>query len=340
MFSHMVDLSVVILSWNVRDLLRQCLRSVAGDTGLITGSGPEPKAPYGLTAEVIVVDNASNDGSAEMVRAEFPFVRLILNETNRGYTGGNNDGIAVAGGRYVMILNPDALVMEDALATMVAYADAHPEVGVLGPQLLDPDGSVQSSRRRFPTLMTALFESTWLQPLAPCGVLRRYYLLDCADDETQEVDWLVGACLLVRRETIQQVGGLDEGFFMYSEELDWCRRIRQAGWKVVYLPKAQVIHHVGKSSDQVVAQRHIYFQTSKVRYFRKHHGALAAGGVRIVLLMMYAGQLVLEAVKGALGHKRALRRERVRAYWQVLRSGLRVCLKSSLAPRGRTGTRP
>lgn len=319
----MVDLSVVILSWNVRDLLRQCLQSVVCDLRLNTDHDSEPQVPHRLTTEVIVVDNASSDGSAEMVRTEFPLARLISNKTNRGYTGGNNDGIAAASGRYVMILNPDAQVMGDALETMVAYADAHPDIGVLGPQLLGSDGNAQLSRRRFPTLMTALFESTWLQPLAPRGVLRHYYVLDRADDDTQEVDWLVGACLLVRREAIQQVGGLDEGFFMYSEELDWCRRIRQAGWKVVYLPEALVIHHMGKSSDQIEAQRHIYFQTSKVRYFRKHHGVLAASVVRIALLMLYAWQLMLEAVKGALGHKRELRRERVRAYWQVLRSGLR-----------------
>ena len=304
----MVDLSVVVLSWNVRDLLRECLKSVVRDGGLAT--------------EIIVVDNASDDGSVEMVRAEFPDVRLIANATNRGYAGGNNDGIAAAVGRYVMILNPDTVTQGNALAAMVAYADAHPDVGVVGPQLLNPDGSAQSSRRRFPTLMTALFESTWLQPLAPRGVLRHYYMLDQSDDETQEVDWVTGACFLVRREAIQQVGGLDESFFMYSEELDWCRRIKQAGWQVVYLPTAQVVHYVGKSSDQVVAQRHIYFQTSKVRYLRKHHGKLAAGVLRVVLLAMYIWQLVLEAAKGAVGHRRELRWERVRAYWQVLRSGL------------------
>ena len=311
----MVDLSIVILSWNVRDLLRQCLESVASDR--------PPSADYlPLATEIIVVDNASSDDSVEIVRAEFPEARLIVNSTNRGYTGGNNDGIAAATGRYVLILNPDTRVLGDALAVMVAYADAHPEVGVVGPQLLNPDGSVQSSRRRFPTLMTGLFESTWLEPLAPRNILRRYYVLDQPDDAIQEVDWLFGACFLVRRKVIEQVGALDEGFFMYSEEMDWCRRIRQAGWKVVYLPEAQVIHYGGKSSDQIAAQRHIYFQTSKVRYFRKHHGALTAGVLRVALLAMYAGQLTLEAAKGALGHKRALRRERVRAYWQVLRSGL------------------
>jgi N-acetylglucosaminyl-diphospho-decaprenol L-rhamnosyltransferase len=311
----MVDLSIVVLSWNVCDLLRQCLNSVARDH---PSSADHPP----LTAEIIVVDNASSDGSVEMVRAEFPDVRLIVNPANRGYTGGNNDGISAATGRYVMILNPDTAVLDDALAAMVAYADAHSDVGLVGPQLLNPDGSVQSSRRRFPTLMTGLFESTWLQPLAPSGVLRRYYVLDQPDDTIQEVDWLFGACLLVRREVIQQVGALDEGFFMYSEEMDWCRRIRQAGWKIVYLPEAQVIHYGGKSSDQVAVQRHIYFQTSKVRYFRKHHGALTAGVLRAALLAMYAWQLALEAFKGALGHKRTLRRERVRAYWRVLRSGL------------------
>jgi len=311
----MVDLSIVILSWNVCDLLRQCLKSVARDRPL---SVDHPL----LATEIIVVDNASSDGSAEMVRAEFPDVRLIANQANRGYTGGNNDGTAAAIGRYVMILNPDTRVLDDALAALVSYADVHPDVGVVGPQLLNSDGSVQSSRRRFPTLITGLFESTWLEPLAPRNVLQRYYVLDQPDDAIQEVDWLFGACFLVRREVIQQVGALDEGFFMYSEEMDWCRRIRQAGWKVVYLPEAQVIHYGGKSSDQVAAQRHIYFQTSKVRYFRKHHGALTAGVLRVALLAMYAWQLVLEAAKGVLGHKRALRRERVRAYWQVLRSRL------------------
>lgn len=305
----MIDLSVVILSWNVRDLLRQCLDSVIN-------------SPHPTATEIIVVDNASNDGSAELVRAEFPQVKLIVNTVNRGYTGGNNDGIAAATGRYVLILNPDTRVVGHALSTLVEYADAHPDVGVVGPQLLNLDGSVQSSRRRFPTLMTGLFESTWLQSLAPRRVLRDYYLQDRPDDVIQEVDWVTGACLLVRREAIQQVGGLDEGFFMYSEELDWCRRIKQAGWKIVYLPQAQVIHYVGQSSDQVAAQRHIYFQTSKVRYFRKHHGALAASMLRTALLAMYLGQLVMEAAKGLVGHKRELRRERVRAYWQVLRSGL------------------
>lgn len=304
------DLSIIIVSWNVCDLLRRCLQSV-------------DREQRAVGSEVIVIDNASSDGSAEMVAREFPQVRLIANAENRGFPGANNQGIAVSAGRYVMLLNPDTEVLGDALKMIVAYLDAQPQVGALGPQLLNPDGSVQSSRRRFPTFWTALFESTWLRPWAPAGLLERYYVLDRRDDETSEVDWVTGACLVVRREALEQVGGLDEGFFMYSEELDWCKRIKAAGWKVVYFPEAQVIHYGGKSSEQVLPARHIHFQTSKIRYFRKHHGALPATLLRFFLLALYGQQLALEAVKGALGHKRLLRRQRVAAYWQVLRSGLK-----------------
>jgi GT2 family glycosyltransferase len=154
--------------------------------------------------------------------------------------------------------------------------------------------------------------------------IRRYTVADRSDDAVQQVDWLVGACLLVRREAFEQVGGLDEGYFMYSEELDWCRRLKEEGWHVVYLPTATVIHHEGKSSEQVVAARHIYFQSSKVRYFRVHHNRLQAGFLRCFLLLTYVYQLVREGLKWTVGHKRPLRAQRVRAYWQVLRSGLRA----------------
>ncbi len=305
----MLDLTVVVVNWNVRDLLRRCLHSVLA---------------HAIRLEIIVVDNASSDGSAAMVRAEFPSVRLIANEENRGFTAATNQGLALAQGRYLLLLNPDTEVVGDALATMVHYMDAHPEVGALGPQLRYPDGSRQPSRRRFPTFATALVESTVIQEWwRDNRFLRRYYMADTPDDAIQAVDWVVGACLLVRREVYDQVGGLDEGFFMYSEELDWCRRIKEAGWQVVYLPTATIIHHEGRSSEQVVPARHIHFQSSKVRYFRKHHGALQAGLLRRFLLATYLYQLVREGAKWLVGHKRPLRAERVRAYRQVLRSGLR-----------------
>ncbi len=309
-------MSIVIVSWNVKDLLRRCLVSIL--------EALELGQARSLVSEVIVVDNASSDGSPEMVQAEFPQIRLIANEQNEGFTKGNNQGIAASDGRFILLLNPDTEVVEDALGRMVTYMEEHPEVGALGPQLLYPDGRVQFSRRRFPELRTAFVESTFLQPwFADSGTLKRYHVLDRSDDQTQEVDWLVGACLMVRRTAVEEVGLLDERFFMYSEEMDWCYRARQQGWKVVYLPEARVIHHEGKSSEQVLPVRHVQFQRSKVLFFKKHHGRLKGEALRWYLLASYLWQTVLEALKWLVGHKRPLRRQRVRAYSQVLRSGLK-----------------
>ena len=318
----MVDLSIVIVSWNVRDLLRRCLHSI------VTGARPNPDEGVfqidGLEVEILVVDNASTDGSAEMVCDHFPQVCLVANDENRGFTTANNQGLTVSQGRYVLLLNPDTEIVDDALATMTGYMQANSETGALGPRLLNTDGSPQSSRRRFPTFSTALVESTVVQEWWDDNrILRRYYMADTADDVVQRVDWVTGACLLVRRQAYEQVGGLDEGFFMYSEELDWCRRIKNAGWEIVYLPTATVLHHEGKSSEQVVPARHIYFQNSKVRYFRKHHGAFQAEILRWFLLLTYAYQMAREGLKWLIGHKRPLRAERVQAYRQVLKSGLR-----------------
>ncbi|NDJ36965.1 MAG: glycosyltransferase family 2 protein [Chloroflexi bacterium] len=304
-----MSLSIIIVSWNVRDLLRDCLASVYRE------------AVPGM--EVIVVDSGSADGSAAMVHEEFAQVRLIALEENVGFSRGNNIGIEAASGDMLLLLNPDTVVVEGALTALVATMNAHPEAGVVGPMLLNEDGSVQPSRRRFPTLWTAFFESTWLQKHAPRRVLDHYYVRDRSDDEAQPVDWVQGAAFVVRRAAVEAAGLLDEGYFMYSEEMDWQKRIREAGWDVHYAPAARIVHFGGKSSDQVRAQRDIYFHTSKIRYFRLHHGAFAAGVLRLFLLASYVHQLLLEGLKGALGHKRAMRRERVAAYWQVLRSGLK-----------------
>lgn len=306
------DLSIVIVNWNVKALLRDCLQSIFSNW-----------QDNSAQIEVIVVDNASNDGSAAMVRAEFPQVILIENWQNVGFTVGNNQAIEETHGRYVMLLNPDTEVRDNALQTIVRYMDRHPQTGVVAPKLLNPDGTVQSSRRRFPTLATAFLESTVLQQWWPDNkTLRAYYMQEQSDDEIQEVDWGTGACLTVRREVIQQVGLLDESFFMYSEEMDWCYRIKQAGWRIVYLPDAEVVHYGGQSSKQVIAAQHIHFQRSKIRFFRKHRGPFAGGLLRGFLLLNYFYQLSMESLKWLLGHKRPLRKERMRAYSAVLRSGL------------------
>ena len=315
-----LDLSVIIVSWNVRDLLRDCLHSLEAHTG--------------VALEVIVVDNASGDGSAAMVADEFPRVRAIANAANAGFTVANNQGFELSRGRYVLFLNPDTRVVGDALATMVSYMDTHEAVGALGPQLRYGDGSLQSSRRRFPNLATALFESTplaWHWPEACNPWARRYRMDDVPIPleggqgvEDQEVDWVVGAAVLARRAVIDRIGGFDQGFFMYSDELDWCRRAKQAGWRIVYFPPALIIHYEGKSSEQSVAARHIRFHTSRVRYFRKYSGPLAAGFLRLALLAMFAAEWMLEAIKRVLGSKPGLRRERMAAYGLLLKSGLRA----------------
>ena len=319
----MVDLSILIVSWNVADLLAACLESILA--GPLRVVGPDQAAPAeggGPVAEILVVENGSSDHSLAVL-GRFPQVRVLAQTENVGFTRGNNLALAAARGRHVLLLNPDTEVIGDALAQMVAYLDAHPAVGIVGPHTLNTDGTTQSTRRRFPTLVTALFESTWLQRYAPPGVLRRYYVSDAPDEAVLDVGWVQGSALMARREVYAQVGGLDEGYVMFSEEMDWCRRAQDAGWRVVYLGTARIVHHGGKSTDQVVARRHIYFQQSKVRYFRKFHGPLAAEVLRLSLLAQYAWQWGLEWVKGRLGSKPDLRRERTAAYREVLRSGLR-----------------
>ncbi|MGA9349047.1 MAG: glycosyltransferase family 2 protein [Anaerolineae bacterium] len=307
-------MSIVIVNWNVCELLKRCLHSIMSNFQL-------PASNFQI--EVIVVDSASSDGSVAMVEEEFPQVRLLANSENVGFTVGNNQGITVSQGRYILLLNPDTEIVGDALATMVECMDEHPQVGALGPQLLNPDGSIQSSRRRFPALATAFLESTILQQwFSHNRAIRHYYVADRPDDEVQEVDWVTGACLLARREAIEQVGLLDEGFFMYSEELDWCRRAKERGWKVVYLPTAKVIHYGGQSSEQVKSFQHVQFQRSKIRYFLKHHGLWQAEVLRLFILTTYLYQLIVEALKWLVGHKRSLRAVRVKSYWQVLRSRL------------------
>lgn len=308
-----ISLSIVIVNWNVRGLLRRCIETVEANAG-------------SLPVEVIVVDNASADGSAEMVRREFPGVRLIASGENLGYSGGNNLGMASAAGRYALILNPDTEIAGNALAQMVAHMEAHPEVGAVGPALYYADGTPQPSRRRFPTPATPFWESTLLERLFPANRhARAYRMLDVpVGDSPQRVDWLVGAAVMVRREAWEEVGPLDEGFFMYFEELDWFRRLADTGrWEAHYLPGAKITHHEGKSSEQVAAARAIRFERSKIRYCRKHLGRGWAQAVRAFVLAGYGWELAAESLKWLVGHRRELRRERVSAYLGVLKSGLR-----------------
>lgn len=319
----MVDLSIVIVNWNVKDLLRQCLHSLLDQAFLVSAKESLWQTAEGHSFEILVIDSASSDGSVDMVRGEFPHVYLYASEVNLGYSGGNNLGLRKSRGEYILLLNPDTKVLGSALDEMTSYMKTHPEVGVVGPQLQYPDGQIQSSRRRFPVLATALVESTFLEKWMPRHrILAHYRMLDQSDDETARVDWLVGACLLVRAEVRDQVGVIDDQYFMYSEELDWQKRIRETGWTIVYLPSARIIHYEGKSSEQVGALTHIRFSRSKVLYFCRHHSWWAGRLIQVWLLLNYAYEYGIEVTKWLFGHKRAMRRSRMRAYAQVLRDGL------------------
>lgn len=301
------DLSIIIVSWNVRDLLVACLNSILTNAG-------------SLQIEIIVVDSASGDGTSAMIRGQFPTVTLLAQSDNIGFTRGNNLGFAAASGRHLMMLNPDTEIVGDALSQMVAYLDQHGAVGVIGPHTLNTDRSTQSSKRRFPTLLIGITESTHFQRFASRRALDRFYATDVPDSATAEVDWMQGSALMFRRVVYEKIGGLDERYIMYSEEVDFCKRAKNAGWSIVYLGGASVVHHGGKSTEQVTARSHIHFQQSKLLYFRKHHGRLSAAIVRIALLLSYGLQLGEEWIKGVIGHKRALRRERVSVYRQVIRA--------------------
>ncbi len=302
-----ISISIIIVNWNVKDLLRKCLQSLFASE--VQGR-----------LEVIVVDSASSDGSAEMVKQEFPRVALIASDENLGFARGNNVGAAEATGDAFFLLNPDTRLEPDTLATLQNYLQSHPTVGAVAPQLLWPDGSTQSSRRRFPTIGTLFWESTLLHQWFPHNKFARYYHFDdIPPTESARVDWAVGAALFIRREVWEQVGGLDETLFMYFEETDWQRRVAESDWEIHYLPTAKVTHYEGQSSGQVFAARTIRFQRSKIRYTQKCFGRWWAALLRVFLWLTFAFQLGEETVKWVVGHKRPLRRERMSAYLEVLK---------------------
>ena len=229
-------LSVVFLSYNTRDLTRQALSSVLA-------------AAEGLEVEIFVVDNASADGSADMVAEEFPQVKLICNAANVGFSAGNNVALRQVTGEYALLINTDTIVRRDALRTMVAFLDAHPEAGACGCKILDPDGTLQlDSRRGFPTPLAAFCKMSGLSRLFPKHPLIAHYHMTYLDPEqTAEVEVLSGSCMMVRKSAMDQVGLLDEDYFMYGEDIDWCYRFHQAGWKIYYVPTTEIIHFRGES---------------------------------------------------------------------------------------------
>jgi GT2 family glycosyltransferase len=267
-----VDLSVIILNWNTRTLLQECLQTLT-----------QPQS--GIHVQIIVADNASEDGSREMVLALFPGVILHVNSTNVGFGAGNNAALPLATGRYVLFLNSDTKVVENALPTLVQYADANPDIGILGPKLLNADGSLQYSCRRYPRLATGFFRNTPLGRLFPKNRFASDYLMQDWDHATpRDVDWVSGAALFIRRALLDKIGGFDEEFYMYCEDVDLCWRANHASSRVTYLPDAVVYHYIGKSSDMVPTRMTYEFHRSQYLFYKKHYAAHTSLLLRPIIL--------------------------------------------------------
>ena len=254
-----LQLSVIVVNYNVRDFLHHALVSLQ-------------KAMKGLRGEIIVVDNASDDGSVEMVRRRFPSVALIANKTNFGFAKANNIALDRARGKYFLLINPDTLVQEDTLRVMVEFFDENPDVGLAGCKILNPDGTFQlACRRSFPTPWVAFTKMSGLSSLFPnTRLFGRYNLTYLSPDETYEIDAVSGSFMMVRREVYKQVGGLDEAFFMYGEYLDWCYRIQQAGWKNYYVHSTKLIHYKGESTKRSNLDEIRTFYEAMHLFVRKH----------------------------------------------------------------------
>jgi GT2 family glycosyltransferase len=309
------DITVCILSWNAKGYLERCLNSLlhpddpdVQEALQRAGLAGAQDAEETVTVDLLVVDNGSIDYSADMVETRFPEVRLIRTHRNLGFAAGNNVGFHASAGRYFLLLNSDTVVPRGMLTRLVRFADATSGAAFVGPKVVNPDGSLQYSCRRFPNLRAALLRNTPLARFAKgSAAVRDYLMTDWRHDAPRDVDWLSGCCLLVRRGAAEQIGLLDETFFMYCEDMDWCYRAKEAGWTSVYTPGAQVVHEIGKSSDKLPRRMIAFHHLSMYKFWRKHYGARAWWPVRIAV----AGGLAARAAATIL----STHLMRLRARW-------------------------
>lgn len=287
----MTDVTVSVVSLNTQNLLAACLRTVEASTG--------------VTLDICVVDNHSTDGSTEMVRRDFPAVRLIRNSENRGFAAANNMAIRGVSSRYVLLLNPDTEVPPDAIASMVAFMDRTPDAAMCGPQVRFPDGRFQSCGYLFPTLLREVRQSKRV------GSVVRWLVGDdtpsTVPDSPVERDWVDGCCLLIRTSVIEQIGLLDEQYFLYAEELDWCFQARQRGWRIFALPHVTIVHHLGQSSGQMSEFSLGCLIETRLRYYRKNHGLLTAAAVSVVYMLGCIKQMRNDRRKNAVKLKATMR---------------------------------
>jgi len=262
----MVELSVIIVNYNVKEFLENALIAIRKAISSLTASKP------GIEGEIFVVDNASDDGSVELVQSKFPDVHLIVNKENLGFAKANNLALKRSRGKYILLINPDTVVQEDTFRAMIDFFERNPDVGMAGCKILNPDGTLQlNSRRSFPTPWVAFSKMMGLSALFPhTKLFGQYNLTYLSPDESYEVDALSGSFMMFRREVYEQIGGLDEDFFMYGEDLDWCYRVQQAGWKNYYVPATQIIHYKGESTKRSNLDEIRTFYQAMHLFVRKH----------------------------------------------------------------------
>jgi GT2 family glycosyltransferase len=301
-----LDISIIIVNWNAKNYLRDCLNSVF-------------RQEYpGLSYEVFVVDNGSSDASTEMVKRQFPQVKIIANSQNYGFSAANNQAIKRSRGKYILLLNPDTVVLKGCMNRMTEFMDHHPEAGAAGCKILNTKGEVDNfgSARRFPTPLTKFFFDIHLDKLFPGSKLfGKYAISDWDRNEVREIDVLTGAFMFVRRKAIREAGLLDESFFLLAEDIDWCFRIKKKNWKILFNPDAQIIHHLGKSIDQVKLTRLKNAILGNLTYFQKHHNRWDCLTFRVLTSLTNLIKMKKWIFKLLFSKNRRLALENVKAYF-------------------------
>jgi GT2 family glycosyltransferase len=279
----MTDLSIIIVNWNTKEFLLSCLKSVF-------------EKEKGISREVIVVDNGSQDGSGNEVKKVFPFIHLIENKKNNGFAKAVNQGLQKASGKYALLLNPDTRVKHGTIERLVSFMDSNSNIGVAGGQLLNSDGSRQNSIANFPSLSTELLNKSFLRWLFP----EKFPGKEKDYPEPIEVDSVIGACMMVRRDAIDQVGLLDEDYFLFLEETDWCYQMKRVGWKIYHVPDAEVYHFQGKSAEKEKRKARVEYFRSRYYFFKKNKGKLQWFILLVGLLIRLGFELLFMTVASSV----------------------------------------
>ncbi len=307
----MPDVSVIIVSWNAKEHLQNCLRSLN-----------DPGCRY--KQEVIVVDNASTDGTVDLVEEQFPEVTLIKNSGNLGFARANNIGIRASSGGYVCLINSDVILLDNCIGKLMRFMGSHPSAGLVGPKILNPDRTLQASCRHFPAIWNNVCQALGLNYLfRRSAFFSEPFMKYWAHDKVRKVDVITGCFWMVRRKAIDEVGLLDEDFFIYGEDIDWCRRFHDAGWDVMFYPETEAIHFGGASSSNAPVKFYLEMQKADIKYWRKHHGRTGEISYRAIILIRHVLRMIYGTMKYIL---RPSRREKTSF---ILKRNL-ACIRWSL----------